>query len=259
MEPGAHVFDRNGYLAGTDEDRLADVVTMLCREDIHAVLCARGGYGCHRILHALPYGEIAARPKILVGYSDITALHLALYARTGLVSFHGPNVRDLLSHGEGNASALLDLLAGEAGETLLPLAQGRVLRQGQARGPLLGGNLTLLCHLLGTPFLPRLDGAILLLEDRGEALYRVDRMLTHLRLSGILGRISGLVFGEFLGCADEEALMTLFSERTEDLRVPVVTGAPVGHGPRNAAFPLGVPAELDTDAGLLRIPGPWVS
>ena len=177
-----HVYNRRGYLAGDDEARLADLHAMFQDKDIKAIFCARGGYGSLRLLSKIRYDLIKESPKIFVGYSDITALLMAIYKKTGLVTFHGPMFRELALRSQENWESLLGLLSSKQ-LVKLSLTEGSAFINGRATGPLIGGNLSLICHLLGTPFFPSLDGCILFIEEKGEALYRLDRMITHLALS----------------------------------------------------------------------------
>ncbi|MBW1796939.1 MAG: LD-carboxypeptidase [Deltaproteobacteria bacterium] len=241
-----HVYSRLDYLAGEDEARLEDLHGMFRDSDIKAVFCARGGYGTTRLLDKIKYDLIRQNPKILVGYSDITALLLAIQKRTGLITFHGPVVRELASGHQGNYDNLISLLSSDK-PLKLSLAKGNVLIPGRATGSLIGGNLSLICHLIGTPFLPSLDGCILFMEDREEPLYRIDRMLTHLKLSGQLGGLSGLVAGKFEECGDTSTINGLLMDVLSDLDIPIATGLEVGHGHKNLSLPLGLPTELDTD------------
>jgi len=247
-----HVYSKMDYLAGEDEDRLEDLHDMFRNPDIKAVFCARGGYGTTRLLDKIEYDLIRQNPKILVGYSDITALLIAIYKKTGLITFHGPAVRELASKHHGNYDNLLRLLSSDQ-PLKLSLAKGEVLIPGRATGALIGGNLSLICHLIGTPFLPSLYGYILFIEDRGEPLYRIDRMLTHLKLSGQLSGLSGLVAGEFEECGDPSTINRLLMDVMSDLDIPIATGLEVGHGHKNLALPLGLSSELDTDRKTLSI------
>jgi muramoyltetrapeptide carboxypeptidase len=243
--PGEHLFDQQGYLAGRDADRLADFHASLRDKEVKAVFCARGGYGTHRLLEKIDFRLLRRHPKILVGYSDITALHLAVRKRTGLVTFHGPMVKDLLRKGRNNLQSLLDLIS--RGRTpSVDLRRARVLRQGRAKGPLVGGNLSLITHLLGTRFMPDLKGAILLVEDTGEPLYRIDRMLAHLRLSGRLKGVSALLAGRFEECGEPDRIDELLLHAVADSDIPVMSGLPFGHGEENTALPMGLPSLLDT-------------
>lgn len=248
----SHVYDTEGYMAGKDEDRLNDLHAMLHDQEIKAVFCARGGYGILRLLDRISYDLIRINPKILVGYSDITALLMAAHAMTGLITFHGPMVRELHRSHQDNWMNLLRLLTSDK-PAKLDFSECSVLAPGRAKGPLFGGNLSLICHLLGTPFLPSLDGCILFLEDRGEALYRLDRMLTHLALTGRLKGISGLIAGQFEGCGEVGDINRLLLDIISGLGIPLVSGFPIGHGKQNLTLPLGLTADLDTAAMTLTI------
>ncbi|RLB30699.1 MAG: LD-carboxypeptidase, partial [Deltaproteobacteria bacterium] len=249
---GDYACGGDGYLAARDEQRLDDLHRMFADPGIAAVFCSRGGYGSFRILPEIRYEVMRRNPKIFVGYSDITALHAAVFKYAGLVTFHGPMVREFPVKSPENFQALLSLLRGERPDEFA-LTPGQVLVRGKARGPLLGGNLTTLCHLVGTPYMPRLDGCLLIVEERGEAAYRVDRLLTHLWVSGRLDKLAGLAAGMFLDCGPQEAVYEILESLGRRLGVPVVTGLPFGHGEENRALPLGVPAELDTYGGTLAI------
>ncbi len=250
---GRHLYQRKGYLAADDGSRLEDLHEMFTDTEVKAVLCARGGYGTMRLLGMLNFNFIRSHPKIIVGYSDITALLLSVWRETGLVGFHGPMIRDCAEKGTNQMDGLLDLLQGRSSPSMF--LKGPVIREGAAEGLLVGGNLTMICHLAGTPFMPALDGCILFLEDRGEQLYRIDRMLTQLALGGQLKRIAGLVAGGFTDCGDISAIHKMFGEVTADSGVPVASGLPLGHGSDNIALPIGVRAELDACRLRLRVTG----
>lgn len=259
---------RHGYLAGPDDERLADLNAALRDPAIDAIWCLRGGYGSLRILDRVDFDALARRPRPLLGFSDITALLNAAVARAGVVAFHGPVARAALpAFARRHLERVLACAepAGRLGrlpqpaDVLIPRTDRIVtLCGGTAEGPLLGGNLSLLQCLLGTPFLPALDGAILFLEDVGEAVYRVDRMLCHLRLAGVLDRLAGVAVGRFTELerrtADgalgfDEVLATYF----EPLGIPVAYGFPIGHIDDQWTLPLGVRARLDADAGELEL------
>jgi muramoyltetrapeptide carboxypeptidase len=253
--PGRHVLRRRGYLAGTDAERLHDLNVALRDDRIDAIWCVRGGYGAMRILTGIDYDAMRHRPKALVGYSDITALHAAFGVRSGVVTFHGPTARGKLT--EFSRDSLVRAVVtrldscGEAGGT-------RTLRGGRAQGRLVGGNLAQLTALAGTPFAPDYDGAILVLEDVGEATYRIDRMLRQLALSGTLARVAGIAFGHFTeGGAPGEAasrdLDHVLREAADMAGVPAVTGIPLGHIPDQWTVPLGAFAELDADRCALHV------
>jgi muramoyltetrapeptide carboxypeptidase len=252
---GEYVLDYEGYLAGRDEKRLTDFITMFEDQEVTAVFSARGGYGSMRLLDGIDYGLIRDNPKIIVGYSDITALLLAIYKNAGLITFHGPVAREFQTKDGDNLDDLLKLLRSgkHAG---FNLKRGACLVRGKAKGPMMGGNLSMICHLLGTPFMPCLDGCILFIEDRGESLYRIDRMLTHLRLSGQMNKLKGLVAGTFETCGAITEIEHLLKEATFDLGIPVATGLKVGHGSINLTVPIGITAELDTEQMILSIVNP---
>ena len=241
-----HVYDRQEYLAGKDQDRLSDLQHMFQNPDINAIFCSRGGYGSLRLLDRIDYDLIRRNPKIFVGYSDITALLAAIFKKTGLVTFHGPMVRGLSSLPETTWRNLIRIITSEQPAAAGPM-KGHPLSSGKAAGPIMGGNLSLICRLLGTPFMPNLAGCILFIEDRGEALYRVDRMLTHLALSGSIQGINGLIVGQFLDCGDPAAIDHLIKERFGFMNIPITAGFPLGHGTENTTLPLGILAEMDTD------------
>lgn len=248
-----HLYDRQGYLAGDDQSRLNDLHAMFRDEKIKAIFCARGGFGTLRIIDRIDFGLIRDNPKITVGYSDITALLLAIHKKSALITFHGPNLRDLGQNRNRNLEALLKLVCS-GGSMNLDFPQGREIKGGRATGKLLGGNLSLICHLVGTPYMPSLRGALLFIEERGEPLYRIDRMLTHLKLSGLLGGCVGLMAGSFEKCGDAASIELLLKERLSDLDIPVVGGLQVGHGKENIPIPIGARATLDTGKMSLSIP-----
>lgn len=255
---GDHLYDQKDYLAGYDEDRLKDLHAVLRNKRVKAIFCARGGYGIHRLLGRIDFSLFKKHPKILAGYSDITALHLAVHRKTGLVTFHGPMVKDLFKNGHRNLQLLLDIVS-RGRVPSVGLHEAKVLKPGRAEGWLVGGNLTLMIHLLGTRFMPDLKGAILFLEDKGEALYRIDRMLTHLRLSGRLKNIAALVAGQFDECGESARIDELLLEAVSGIDIPVVSRLPFGHGEVNMTLPVGLPAVLDTGKLALTLTEPAVA
>lgn len=250
--PGAAArLIHRGYLAGSDEQRRADVQHAVSDPDIDAIWALRGGYGTMRLLAQLDLSPLVTRPKAYIGFSDNTAVHLALHAR-GVVSFHAPHaggdLTDLSERClqrvlfEPSAAGVLELPPGPA-----PAA----VRGGAAEGPLVGGNLALLAAMCGTPAAPRAAGRILFVEDVGEAAYRLDRAWTQLLLSGALDDVAGIALGRFTDCGD--GVDELLHELTWSLGVPVLAGLPIGHEPDNWTLPLGVRARLDADAGTLQL------
>jgi len=240
--------EKNGYLAGTDAHR-AEIVTRLFADDaVKAVFCARGGYGSMRILPLLDTELIRSHPKIFAGFSDITALLCFFQNQCGMVCFHGPVV-STLEEGE-SLIALKDALR-EPERVRIHAENAHVLFSGTASGIVSGGNLTTLCHLTGTDFQPGFDGHIVMLEDRNEPLYKIDRMLTQMKLSRCFRGIKGVVLGSFDQCGAEEDIYGIIKDIFHDCEVPVMAGFPFGHGPRNLTFPLGMNAEMNTDNALL--------
>ncbi len=252
-----------GTLAGHDRERAADL-ERAGRSGAALLACLRGGWGSARLLEA----PLALPPRWLLGYSDVTSLLWAQLAQGSGGAIHGPLLTTLAAEPTWSQRRLHDLLFGLP----LPALQGQGCRPGRAEGPLLVANLTVATHLLGTPHLPDLGGAILVLEDVGEAPYRLDRLLTHWRLSGALQQLGGIGFGRFSDCDDPDenpndhnsdaekpetagplTSRQVLLERTADLGIPVVEHLPVGHEPGNAALPLGVRVQLDGGAGTLEL------
>jgi muramoyltetrapeptide carboxypeptidase len=248
----ADVAARDGYLAGSDGRRADEWKEAVADVQAKAIFCARGGYGSMRILPAIDPRPLLERPKLFVGFSDVTALHAALN-RAGLATVHGPVVTQLGRLPEEPLAHLRALLFAEAprpdrdGEPApgAGIAGTETLRPGRASGPLLGGTLTILAHLAGTPYLPALDGAVLFLEDVGEKPYRLDRYLTQLRLAGALERLAGVAVGQLSGCDDgDQRGLDVVRDAVRDLGVPAIAGLPAGHEDRNFALPLGTRVTL---------------
>lgn len=245
-DPG--ILARHRYLAGHDERRLRELASALVDVGARAVFCARGGYGMMRLLPGLDGVSLAPRP--VIGFSDITALH-QLLQRQGLISIHGPVLTQLSRLDAGTHARLFELLESDAPAADLTAAETYVA--GTAEGPLLGGNLSVLSRLLGTPFLASLEGAILLLEDIGERPYRLDRMWTHLALAGVFRQVRGIVLGEFIGCEDKDndteySTADILRELAAATGLPCAAGFPLGHGGHNQPVPLGVRVRLDAGA-----------
>jgi muramoyltetrapeptide carboxypeptidase len=273
-KPAPNILSRYGYLAGTDEERARAVNAMFADREVKAIFAVRGGWGSARILPHLDFNLIRANPKLLVGFSDITALHLALAARTDCPSIHGPNAasawgrlswdsfRSLVFNAE---TPTWELPAG-TDDRLAPRSGIRTFRPGRASGPLLGGNLTVLSSLVGTPYVPSFEGAILFIEDTDEAQYRIDRMLTQLSLADILGRVAGVVFGQCTDCVARNSssiggftLSEVLAQHLTPLGVPAFQGALFGHVPDQFSMPVGVRAEIDATAGTIRMLEPVVA
>jgi muramoyltetrapeptide carboxypeptidase len=248
---GRHSLDRIGYLAGPDVARSEDLLDALSDPSISAIFCIRGGYGSGRLLPYLPFHSLRSNPKILVGYSDITFLHLAFWRTVRWVTFHGPNLVEWEEETSGRSLEFLASLQGERSFSW-QLEAPQVLRPGLTSGILLGGNLTCLNHLLMTPFCPDFQGVLLMLEDRGEALYRLDRQITQLRLAGLFDRIAGLILGQFQDCGPVEDIWEMVLTQVRPYSFPVIAGLPFGHGSANDLLPLGISYSLNTYEGLLR-------
>jgi muramoyltetrapeptide carboxypeptidase len=269
---GRSTFARDGYLAGEDAARAADLNALIADDDVAAILCARGGYGASRLLPLLDLSPLARRPKPVVGFSDITALHLA-WARAGVVSLDGP-VMEAGPDDEvaaANLTALIARLAdpGPWGPVAQPPGAPalRTLVPGRARGVLRGGNLSLLAATCGTPWQLDAAGAILVLEDVDEAPYRIDRMLTQLQQAGALAGVAGVVVGELVGCEPDggsgaagPTAAAVFARHFAALAIPCFAGLACGHGRHRLTLPFGVAAEIDADACTLAVTEPvWAS
>jgi len=255
--PG-NLFRRHGYLAGSDTERAALFMKLFEDESVKAIFCARGGFGSMKLLSLLNFETISAQPKILVGFSDITGLLVTIYGRCGLVTFHGPVVTTLGKGSEKSRLALLDAIASNRPLEFKP-SRAVVLHPGKASGPLLGGNLTTLCHLIGTPFEPRFEGHLIFLEDRGEAPYRIDRMLSQLKLGGYLDEVAGVMLGSFQDCGSLEHIYGIVKETFGYTGVPILAGFDLGHGPGNLTVPIGLKATLDTQTCTLQFREPATS
>ncbi len=270
VKTGAHYADRRGYLAGTDAERASDINRMFADTSVKAIICVRGGWGAARLLPLLDYDIIRRNPKVLLGYSDITALHCAIQAKTGLVTFHGT-----MGSGSWNAfnvDQFERMFFGrelmqyqnklEKGDELVPRRnRTATIASGKARGELVGGNLSVLAALAGSPYLPDFSGKILFLEDVAEAPYRIDRMMSTLKLMGALDKISGFIFGECTDCDPGDGYGSLTLEQILDdyikpLKIPAYRGAMIGHLREQFIVPVGGYMEMDADAGTFRMLAP---
>lgn len=267
---GRNVRKRDGYFGGDIRERAADLHEMFRDPDIRAIVCVRGGYGSASLLDHLDYSLIRANPKVFLGYSDITALHIGIHRMTGLVTFHGPMaLADFTDYTQAHFRAAL-FETKPLGVLTNPLESNRLrpnhtlraIHPGKARGRLLGGNLTLITSTLGTPYEIDTRGCILFLEDVGEEPYRIDRMLTQLHLAGKLQQAAGIIWGECLDCTPRKydpSFESTFStaevvERILGrLQVPVLSGLSIGHTPDQLTLPEGVMAALDAGAGTLTV------
>ncbi len=254
VQVGEHALARRGYFAGGDADRADDLVSALENDTVDGIWCLRGGYGSARLLPRVSDALRRTAPKALIGYSDVTALHAA-WQHAGLVSFHGPTARAPLT-AFSRDSLVRAVQSGV--DSCGVWDHARVVRHGTATGRLLGGNLALIASLCGTPWALNFRDAVVVFEDVNEPTYRLDRMLTQLRLAGAFAGCRALAFGQFTDCPDTtndggRSLESLATELADALRVPVVTGISVGHVPDQWTLPLGALATLDTIAGTLRV------
>lgn len=266
---GKHVYRKNGYLAGTDKERASDLNALFADKRVKAIFTVRGGYGSHRILPLLDYAAVKRRPKIFVGYSDVTVLQLALVKMTGLVTFLGPMV----------ASEMYNKLDGKTEEHFWncltttkppvyvtgPISRSsKTFSPGSAHGRLLGGNLSVLTALLGTPYLPSLKGSLLALEEIDEPPYKIDRMLHHLKLARMFKEVNGIILGDFTGCEasgtkkDSLTLNQVFEDTFRSIGRPVLGGFHFGHVRNPITLPLGIRASLDTSTRALKFLEPAV-
>lgn len=258
---------QRGYLAGTDEQRAREFMKAFSDRNVDAVFCFTGGYGTMRMLDRLDFDVIAANPKIMCGFSDITGLHLAFAAKANMVTFHSPNVDSGISKTDGlnkfsAESFWKNVLANQAPEGYAyepPAASPlETIHTGVGRGKLTGGNLSLVAALTGTPYEIETDGKVVFLEDVHEAPYRVDRMLSQLRLAGKLSKPAAVVLGKFTDAAARpgDATLTMqevFRDYFADVAYPVVVNFPAGHHAFNATLPMGVEVEVDADKKVVRV------
>jgi muramoyltetrapeptide carboxypeptidase len=271
----ANLFDRHGYLGGTDEARAAGVNAMFRDPEVKAIFAVRGGWGSARMLPLLDWPMIRANPKLLLGFSDITALHMAIAAKAGFVTLHGPNggsawgkasVDHFKAIAFDGTAPLLTNPVGSEDRLAQRLWRTQTITRGRARGHLLGGNLTVLTALTGTEYLPDFTGSILFLEDVDEAEYRIDRMLTQLGQAGVLGKLAGVVFGQCTNCTGSTSgryggftVTDILRHHLGRLGVPAYQGAWFGHIADQFTLPVGGMAEIDADAGTIRLLAPVVT
>jgi muramoyltetrapeptide carboxypeptidase len=268
-----HARARYGHFAGTDAQRASDINTLFADPGVHGLLAITGGSGGNRILPLLDYAQMRRTPKFVGGFSDLTALINAIHAQTGLVTFHSPVALSewnnfSVEHFRGTVVEAREMLLANPGDKddNLVAKTGRIttISPGKARGPLVGGNLAVLASMAGSAYWPRFDGAILFLEDVNEYIYRVDRMLSTLKLAGVLNRLAGVVLGGFTNCGPGDGsygtltLDEVFDDYFKPLKVPVYSGALFGHIRRKFTLPVGLPVEMDADAGTLRFLQPAV-
>ncbi len=262
-----HVMERRGHLAGTDQQRADDINSLFTDKQVDAIFCLRGGSGAARVLPLLDYPSIKENPKPLLGYSDITALHNALLSQTGMISFHGPNatsdwnafhVEQFQRVFEQQQSMRYENLDKKDDELVNTRYFTQTITSGTASGRLVGGNLTVLTALAGSKYLPDFSGKILFLEDIDEAPYRIDRMMSTLKLMGALDKISGFVFGDCNDCQPGAgygslSLDEIFADYIKPLGIPAYRGAMIGHIKRQFILPVGAQVTLNADAGTISL------
>jgi muramoyltetrapeptide carboxypeptidase len=249
-----HATERVGYLAGRDRDRLNDINSALRDPSVDALWCLRGGYGMIRILAGIDYEALSRSPKAIIGYSDITALHSAVQRKCRLITYHGPTARETLTDFSRDSFERAVVRQTDPCGTA---PNARAINNGTAEGRLVGGNLAVLASLCGTPFMPDLTDGVLILEDINEPVYRIDRMLQQLKLSGVLNGCKAIAFGECVKCPDDagggRGFDEVLGEIAHALGVPCLAGIPVGHIDAQWTLPLGAMATIDTKTRTLTV------
>jgi muramoyltetrapeptide carboxypeptidase len=256
---GEHILDRYGYLAGKDIDRAQDINTMFADQSVKAIVTMRGGWGCNRILPLINYSLIRAHPKIIIGYSDITSLLLAITARSRIITFHGPVATSTWN--QFSVDYFQRILFNAEAVNMQNINHGEVqvtaISPGKARGKLMGGNLSVLSAMVGSSYLPSWQKTILFVEEVKEDTYRVDRMLTQLKNAGILNQISGFVFGQCTNCSLGDSpsltLTQILQDHIQPLGIPAWYGSMIGHIKDKFTVPVGVEAEIDANLGTIRM------
>jgi len=274
VKPGQNVAARRGPFAGTDAQRAADINAMFADDGVAGVIALTGGSGCNRIVDQLDYDLIRRKPKLFGGFSDLTCLVNAIHRQTGLVTFHCPvagsewndySVQSFKAVAMNAEAALLRNPVAPPGDDLVQREERiTTIRPGRAQGRLVGGNLTVLASLAGSAYFPEGRGAILFLEDINEYIYRIDRCLSTLRLAGAFNGLAGVVLGRFTKCEPGDGYGSLTLDEVFDdyflpLNVPVFRGAAIGHIKRKLTVPVGARAEVDAEAGTIRLLQPAVS
>lgn len=270
---GRHVTDRHGYFAGTDADRATDIMDAFKDPNVKGIFALAGGWGAARTLPYLDFELIRSNPKVLMGYSDITALLNAVYHKAGLITFHGPNATSRWDDFSAKSfqdmvtkAKTVDLVNPQRRNNSLAVRENRIqtITSGRASGELVGGNLTVLTALAGTPYMPDFKGKVLFLEDIGEDIYRVDRMLSTLHLAGVFQDVAALVYGGFTRVENDGdgfgsfALMDIFNHYAQGTKAPTFYGAMFGHIDEKRTIPVGAVAEIDADRGSIRLLEPAV-
>ena len=264
---GANLKNRYGHLAGTDKERAGDLNEMFSDKEVKAIICIRGGSGAARILPLLDYKTISKNPKPLLGYSDITAIHCAIHAQTGLITFHGPmgsstwnsfNVEQFEKVFLEKEKVTYENVHGESDDLVVKSNRIQTLKGGTAEGKILGGNLTVLTAISGSPYYPDFKDAILFIEDIGEDPYKMDRMMSTLKLNGTLDQIKGFVFGQCSDCEPGGGYGSLTLDQVLDdfilpLKIPAYSGAMIGHISKQFIIPVGAKVQMDADKGTISL------
>jgi muramoyltetrapeptide carboxypeptidase len=252
VKTAPHMLDKKGYLAGEDKNRLSDLENFFRDDEVKAIMCSRGGYGTIRLLNGINWDLMKENPKIFVGYSDITTLLCNMAEKSNMVTFHGPLAASdfgVEKVNEYTETSFWNIVTGKAGipHSFRNVLEYHCLKPGKAEGELIGGNLAVLCGLIGTPYFPDLSGKILLLEDICEPVYKIDRLLYQLKLSGAFDKVAGVLFGEFTLVPEPDeggthliSVLDVLSEMAKELKIPVGYGFPAGHGVCKATLPIGV-------------------
>lgn len=261
---GKHILVSNNYfkyLSGKDNDRLSDLNNFLFDSEIDAVFCMRGGFGTSRILKELDYKKILKHKKIILGYSDITALLLAIYSKTGLITFHGPMFgtkfldQSMNPKDKKSAKCLWNILTDSKFKfSYINETNGHTLKKGTAEGILIGGNLTIICSLLGSEFLPDFKNKILFIEDCYESPYKIDRLLTQLDNADVFSAVKGVIFSDFYKCgySSNEEIIKLFKEKIIKYNIPTIYKFPIGHSKKNYTVPIGQKVFFDANKFILQ-------
>ncbi len=252
-----HVRNQRGFLAGTDKHRAQDLMNMFKDPDVDGVMCVRGGWGCNRILPHIDFNVMHDNPKVFCGFSDITSLHMAIYKESGLHTFHGPVGA---SNWNDFATDAFTRIAMKGEKTTFHIPEDDVdnftINSGTTQGKLLGGNLTVLTSMIGSEYVPSFKNAVLFVEDVGESIYRIDRMIMQLKLAGILDEISGFIFGKCTDCDSGENSLTIqqvLDDHIKPLNIPAFYGAMISHADDNITLPVGIDAEIDASKKTIRI------
>ncbi len=244
------IFLKKRYFAGSDQHRAKLINALFSDPTINAIACARGGFGSLRVLSYLNYDSIKKNPKILIGFSDITALLLTINERCGFVTYHGPVLTSLGLSSEKSHISMYSVLSNKK-QKKFEIENNHIIKSGKAEGVISGGNLSTICHMTGTPFQPDFNDKIIFFEDVNEPLYKIDRMLSQMKLAGCFNGIKGIVLGTFENCSTKEEINKVIIEIFDEFKIPVISGLKIGHGKENLTIPIGNRAFFDTDTNEL--------